>query len=88
LESKSQTPYHKKVPVGTLGFRYDAAGRPIAKEECICTLYFVFSVRKLLEKVEAGTLKVSPTKRGLTMVESLFNRKIWERNTWAPVVIP
>ena len=45
-------------------------------------------MRKLLEKVEAGTLKVSPTNRGLAMVESVFNRKIWERNTWAPVVIP
>lgn len=88
VEAKSQTQYHKKVPVGTVGFRYDNAGQPVAREDCVCTLYFVFSVRKLLEKVEKGELKISPTGRGLPMTESLFNRKIWERSNWAPVEIP
>lgn len=87
-ETKCQSTYHQKVPVGTAGFRYDKAGRPMTKEDRVCTLYFVFSMRKFLEKVEGGTLKISPTKQPIQNIAHRFNFQLWDRSTWAPVVIP
>jgi hypothetical protein len=88
VESKSQNFYHKQLPIGTVGFRYDKAGRPHKAEEIrVCTCYFVFSERKFLQKVEEGTLSIGPTKRN-EGCGHLYNHTLWDREKWVPVAIP
>lgn len=92
LEDLCQRPYHRKLPVGTLGFRTDHGGQPIvANDNRVCTLFFVWSERKFLKNVEQGVLKVNRTRQG-TRGGSITNRdmnfEIWDHNTWAPVHLP
>jgi hypothetical protein len=88
IESLCQGVYHKEIPVGTVGYRYDKAGWPVATETRICMLYFCFSERKFLEKVEKGTLKINPTKHGIPQFARQYNHAVWDRKTWVPVVLP
>ncbi|KAL3938203.1 MAG: hypothetical protein SGARI_001835 [Bacillariaceae sp.] len=84
-ERLCQTPYHKKAPVGTLGFRYNNAGTPALDSSRICTLYFVSSVKKLLQKVEAGTLKVNRTSdKVLQGCQAYMNYGVWDPQNWSP----
>uniref|UniRef100_A0A7S2VE60 Uncharacterized protein n=1 Tax=Entomoneis paludosa TaxID=265537 RepID=A0A7S2VE60_9STRA len=91
VESGCQSTYHQKLPVGTVGWRYNKAGISISKrgqeEEHVCTLFFVFSVCELLEKVEEGVLKISRTKAG-PIANPLFNFDVWDINAWEPALIP
>ena len=85
LETKCQTVCHQKAPVGTLGYRYNKAGRPVNfnDDERVCTLMLVWSECKLLKKVEAGELIINPT--GQPLCKENFNMKVWNPNTWEPV---
>ncbi|KAL3923840.1 MAG: hypothetical protein SGILL_001416 [Bacillariaceae sp.] len=84
LETLSQLLYHQKAPVGSLGYRYHKAGRVFGKTNCLCTLYFVYSEKKLLQHVEAGRLKISPTKPHPRNTHN-FNMNVWDASTWKPV---
>lgn len=86
LETHCQTPFHKKAPVGTVGFRYNKAGIPANFDgRRVCTLMFVWSERKFLESVEAGTLNINRTlPHGNPMFDG-FNMDVWDPNSWKPV---
>lgn len=87
VESGLQGKLHKKLPLGTLGFRYDQAGHPVGNtywpenKDRVCKVYFVYSESKLLQSVEKGQLIINPTRREI----STFNTDIWSRSTWKPV---
>ena len=93
LESQLQGVFHKKAPIGTLGFRYDKAGRPDYRwnddEERVCSLMLVWSESKLLESVRDGELRINPTSTaGPPQFLSQYNHKIWDYESWVPVVLP
>ena len=72
VESGFQGLLHKKLPLGTLGFRYDKAGQPVGNtywpenEDSVCKVYFVYSVSKLLQLVEKEQLIINPTRSKTT----------------------
>jgi hypothetical protein len=41
-----------------------------------------------LEEVEAGILKINPTKSGIQATQNVFNHEVWQRSAWSPVTIP
>ena len=87
VESGFQGLLHKKLPLGTLGFRYDKAGQPVGNtywpenEDRVCKVYFVYSESKLLKLVEDGQVIINPTRAK----RSDFNTDIWGTTTWKPV---
>ena len=92
LESQLQGVFHKKAPIGTLGFRYDKAGRPDYRwtddEERVCSLMLVWSESKLLKAVRNGELRINPTKTtGPPHMHSLYNNKVWDDESWVPIVL-
>jgi hypothetical protein len=90
VDSKCQGVHHQKAPVGTVGFQLDKAGQRGnqggSNEPVVCTVCFCFLERKFLEAVEAGTVKINQTKRGVNAVQ--FNCKLWDCNTWVPRSMP
>ena len=92
VESDIQGIMQKKLPVGTLGFRFDKAGRPVGNkswpenEERVCKVYFVYSESKILKLVEKGQVMINPTRSD----RAIYNTDIWSSTTWKPVhlVIP
>ena len=92
LESQLQGVFHKKAPMGTLGFRWDKAGRPDYRwtddQERVCSLMLVWSESKLLKAVQDGVLRINPTKiSGPSVLHSLYNNKEWDDESWEPVVL-
>ena len=91
MESLCQGKYHKKAPVGTVGFRNDKAGYASMNqtERRVDTLYFVFSESKFLRKVENGELKVNRTKQHrISQLQDVYNYGVWDAATWTGVDIP
>ena len=78
---------HKKAPVGTLGYRYNKAGRPSGYFDgsSVCTLMYVWSECKLLKKVEAGELVINPTKPHCNPAFDRYNMETWDPDKWVPV---
>ncbi len=63
IESICQSIWHKKVPSGTCGWRYNAAGVPYrGSEKRTCILYFTFSEKEMLQLVESEDLTIKETK--------------------------
>ena len=89
LESKLQGLFHKKAPVGTLGYRWDKAGHPNGywndDEDRVCSLMLVWSESKFLEKVRDNELCINPTRRGIN--NDVFNNEVWDDNSWEPVLL-
>ena len=87
VEAGLQGVLHKKLPLGTLGFRFDRAGRSVGNtywpknEDRVCKVYFVYSESKLLKLVEDGQVIINPTRAK----RSDFNTDIWGTTTWKPV---
>ena len=75
------------APVGTLGYRWNMAGRPTDFDGArVCTLMYVWSERnKFLEKVETKELKINPTLPHSNPAFDGFNMKVWDPDTWVPV---
>lgn len=87
LEDLCQRPYHGKLPVGTVGFRCDHGGKPVAtEEERTCTLFFVWSEGHFLRKVEKGELKINRTIQKINNHQ--MNFKVWDPRSWTPVHLP
>ena len=89
LESKLQGLFHRKAPVGTLGYRWDKAGHPNGywndDEERVCSLMLVWSESKFLEKVRDNELCINPTQRA--GANAAFNNTVWDDNSWEPVLL-
>ncbi|OEU07276.1 hypothetical protein FRACYDRAFT_251401 [Fragilariopsis cylindrus CCMP1102] len=89
LESKLQGLFHRKAPVGTLGYRWDKAGHPNGywndDEERVCSLMLVWSESKFLEKVRDNELCINPTRRA--GANAAFNNRVWDDNSWEPVLL-
>ena len=81
--------FHKKAPVGTLGYRWDKAGHPNGywndDEDRVCSLMLVWSESKFLEKVRDNELCINPTRRA--GANAAFNNRVWDDNSWEPVLL-